>query len=70
MGNWDPIGGLFHSIYNNRFPGPDLVTRYCRSLYKINLPVMMCATPREITEHPEILDAASVNKNIRREGVC
>eukprot|EP00434_Breviolum_minutum_P005395 symbB.v1.2.004757.t2/scaffold242.1/size254583/4 len=29
---------------------------YCRSLYKINLPVMMCATPREITEHPEILD--------------
>lgn len=32
--------------------------RYCRSLYKINLPVMMCATPREITEHPEILDAS------------
>eukprot|EP00435_Cladocopium_sp_Y103_P071721 s42_g38.t1 len=29
---------------------------YCRSLRKINLPVMMCATLREITEHPEILD--------------
>ncbi|CAJ1359915.1 unnamed protein product [Effrenium voratum] len=29
---------------------------YCRSLYRINLPVMMCATLREITEHPEILD--------------
>ena len=29
---------------------------YCRSLHRINLPVMMCATLREITEHPEILD--------------
>eukprot|EP00933_Yihiella_yeosuensis_P018429 TRINITY_DN15127_c0_g2_i2.p1 TRINITY_DN15127_c0_g2~~TRINITY_DN15127_c0_g2_i2.p1 ORF type:complete len:259 (+),score=45.72 TRINITY_DN15127_c0_g2_i2:90-866(+) len=29
---------------------------YCRSLNRINVPVMMCATAREITEHPEILD--------------
>lgn len=29
---------------------------YCRSLHRLNLPVMMCATLREITEHPEILD--------------
>ncbi|CAE7831132.1 XI-D [Symbiodinium sp. CCMP2592] len=29
---------------------------YCRSLYRINVPVMMCATPREIAEHPEILN--------------
>ena len=33
---------------------------YCRSLRKINLPVMMCATLREITEHPEILDVAQL----------
>jgi len=29
---------------------------YCRSLRKINIPVMMCATAREITQHPEILE--------------
>ncbi|OLQ10545.1 Unconventional myosin-X [Symbiodinium microadriaticum] len=29
---------------------------YCRSLHRINVPVMMCATPREIAEHPEILN--------------
>eukprot|EP00930_Biecheleria_cincta_P003688 TRINITY_DN104616_c0_g1_i1.p1 TRINITY_DN104616_c0_g1~~TRINITY_DN104616_c0_g1_i1.p1 ORF type:complete len:253 (+),score=44.32 TRINITY_DN104616_c0_g1_i1:44-760(+) len=29
---------------------------YCRSLFRLSLPVMMCATTREITEHPEILD--------------
>ena len=29
---------------------------YCRALHRINLPVMMCASLREMTEHPEILD--------------
>merc|ERR1711972_751506 len=29
---------------------------YSRALRRINLPVMMCATAREITQHPEILD--------------
>ena len=29
---------------------------YCRSLHRINVPVMMCATSREIAEHPEILN--------------
>ncbi|CAK0833375.1 unnamed protein product [Prorocentrum cordatum] len=28
---------------------------YARSLHRISVPVMMCATAREITQHPEIL---------------
>lgn len=30
---------------------------YCRALRRINLPVMMCATAREIAQYPEILEA-------------
>uniref|UniRef100_A0A7S2I880 Uncharacterized protein n=1 Tax=Alexandrium andersonii TaxID=327968 RepID=A0A7S2I880_9DINO len=29
---------------------------YCKSLKNISLPVMMCATAREIVQHPELLD--------------
>mmetsp|Transcript_479 Transcript_479/g.1498 ORF Transcript_479/g.1498 Transcript_479/m.1498 type:complete len:158 (-) Transcript_479:41-514(-) len=31
---------------------------YCKALRNINLPVMMCATAKEITQHPEILDVS------------
>merc|ERR1719181_2567632 len=29
---------------------------YCKTLRRMNLPVMMCATAREISTYPEILD--------------
>eukprot|EP00416_Gambierdiscus_australes_P042601 CAMPEP_0171106826 /NCGR_PEP_ID=MMETSP0766_2-20121228/65598_1 /TAXON_ID=439317 /ORGANISM="Gambierdiscus australes, Strain CAWD 149" /LENGTH=138 /DNA_ID=CAMNT_0011568015 /DNA_START=193 /DNA_END=609 /DNA_ORIENTATION=+ len=31
---------------------------YCSALKGISLPVMMCATAREIVKHPELLDVA------------